>query len=348
MTFGANPNQEDIVLEAESVTIDGESVEQNVQQDIEQAAKGKDVSIESLMAEYETLTEQNKNVAKGITDATQLIDGESIQEQLADAVILLEGDASKGQERSWFSKVPYFGDYLDKAKEKARKEMVKKGSANEGIEKMFNALKSKRDSVRHIVDTLVELRENLLDNLEGLQAQQEKANLVYAVLQDEEERKGLMHDQIKARNLLMDIGSRVIVITSQVENIEHVIQSAQGAVTRMGEIMPSLEINMMTEIAISNSVGQLKDVMSMLSEINKFTKEISATNDNEIQKAVVDTIELVINTGETKQLANLMSQRDKLDAEVKKKTNDMFNQQTNELNAIGNMQSRLDYNPTKA
>jgi len=269
-------------------------------------------TVAELERQYENFSASTRDIGKGIARSVSMLQLDEVQETIASAVIQIEKVTNK-TDKSAFSKLPFLGKYFQKAKEEIKEEQLKSGSMTEVVDRLFEALLAKKENIVSVADTLYNLKDKLIQEVQGLE--QQESQVLEITHNDGSE-------GFKARNLLVQIQPTLIGAKDRIGVIDATIRSAEVCSTKISSMLPALHGGLITEMSIQAGLQELSDFKQVFDATVDVVEDLNRTNNESMNKVLLDVVDLAVSNptkNAVSRIENLNKDRSELQMKVKAK-----------------------------
>jgi len=289
-------------------------------------------NIEQLELDYQAFANSSKDIGKGIAHSVSMMQLDVVNESVASAVIQIEQMANKGQERSAFAKIPYFGKFIDKAKASVKEEQLRTGKMVEVVDRLFESLNAKKENIVSVMGTLFELKNQLSNEVDVMI---EKEALALEIAEDQDSLSGL-----KARNLLVQVQQSIVKAKDRVQIIDATVRSAEASTMAISSLLPTLQGELITEMAIQSGLQELKEFKQIFDLTIETVESLNTTNNSSMKEVMLDVVDLAISRPhDIARLESLNSDRSKFRDKLQAKMDAAKKEQVKGLEVLANVRS---------
>lgn len=271
-------------------------------------------NIDDLQNNFTEMHSQSLAIGKKLAGSIDMLSIGDVQETIARSVVEIEGIV--GRKTSMLEKLPWAGKFLTKARDKAKEEQLKSGSIVATVDRLFQSLSNKNDNVMEVMEDLYKIREHAKQYLLALTEQEAE---VLEFLQDEE-----LSDTFegqKARNLLAQIKPSIIKTRDHIAIMNGNLNAAQVASSTISGMLPSLQGELQTSLAINGAMNELKEFKDIFDSTIDLIEELNHTNNTNVQETILSVNELTIHSPKgLKRLEQNQIERAKLNEKLTKQT----------------------------
>lgn len=287
-----------------------------------------------LENQYQDFSANTRDIGKSISQSISMLQLDSVQETIADAVVQIEKITNKTSQPSALSKLPFLGKYLAKAKEDVKAENLKSGNMVEVVDRLFTALEAKKENIVSVSETLFSLKEKLINEVQGLEEQE------FQVLEIIE--KGSGSEVFKANNLLVQVQPTLISAKDRISVIDATIKSAQVSAIKISSMLPALQGGLITEMSIQAGLQELNDFKEIFDATVNVVEELNRTNNETMNKTLLDVVDLAV-ANPTKnavaRIESLNNDRAALQAKIKEKMDKAVKEQQKTLKTLAEVRT---------
>lgn len=236
-------------------------------------------SIDQLQEEYQSVHQQSLDIGRNLADSIDMLSVGEVKETIATAMVEMESLTQR--ESSILEKLPFAGKYLAKARDKAKVESAQSGKMVEVVDRLFATLKNKNDTVMNVMQRIYKLREHTSEYIALLEDQEHKIEEFLAAGEDSFEAQ-------KARNLLVQVKPSLVKARDRLATMTGTLNSASQASQVISSLLPSLQGELQTELAIKASMNELKEYKDIFDATIEMVDELNHTNNKQIQETVLE------------------------------------------------------------
>jgi hypothetical protein len=268
--------------------------------------------IEQLEQDYQNFAANSRDIGKGIASSVSMLQLDNVNESVASAVVQIESLTNKSEGGSALAKLPFFGKWVTKAKDSVKEEQLRSGQMIEVVDRLFNSLNTKKDNIVSVMTTLFELKEQLSNEVEIMVSKEAEA------IEISNTDTGI--NALKARNLLVQVQQSIVKAKDRVQIINATVQSAQASTIAISSLLPTLQGELITEMAIQSGLQELKEFKQIFDTTIGVVEELNATNNSTMKTVMLDVVDLAISRpNDIAKLENLNSERVKFKGQLQAK-----------------------------
>jgi hypothetical protein len=289
------------------------------------------MNITELEKDYQAFASSSLDIGNKITKSVSMMQLDDVNESVANAVVQIEQLVNKGDKPSALAKLPFFGKYIVKASESVKEEKLRTGQMVETVDRLFGSLNDKKDNIVSVMTTLFDLKEQLASEVETMIEKEGMAKEI--ALED-----GI--DGLKARNLLVQVQQTIIKATDRVGIIAATVMSAEASTTAISQLLPSLQGELITEMAIQAGLQELKEFKQIYDLTISTVEDLNATNNSTMKTVMLEVVDLAISTPtDIARLENLNSDRIKFKDQLQAKMDLKKAEQVQGLKVLANVRA---------
>lgn len=289
------------------------------------------MSIEQLEKDYQDFATSSRDIGKNIASSVSMMQLDNVNESVAQAVVQIEQLTNKSEAPSALAKLPFFGKYITKASETIKEEQLRTGQMVEVVDRLFASLNAKKDNIVSVMSTLFELKEQLADEV-GVMIEKE------TIAQEISQSNNI--DGLKARNLLVQVKQSIIKATDRVQIIDATVRSAEASTMAISSLLPTLQGELITEMAIQSGLQELKEFKQIFDLTLKTVEELNATNNSSMKTVMLDVVDLAISRPmDVARLENLNTDRMKFRDQLQTKMDTAKKEQARGLEVLTNVRA---------
>ena len=267
--------------------------------------------IEQLEKDYKEFASNSRDIGKSIAKSVSMLQLDDVNESVAGAVIQIERLTNK-TETSALSKLPFFGRFITKAKASVEEEQLRTGKMVEVVDRLFKSLDAKKDNIVTVMHTLFDLKEQLANEVNVMIAKEAEAVDI--------SQNGDDISKFKARNLLIQVQQSIVKAKDRVQIIDATARSAEASTTAISSLLPSLQGELITEMAIQAGLQELKEFKQIFDVTIGVVEELNTTNNSTMKSVMLDVVDLAISRpNDIAKLENLNSDRAKFRDQLQNK-----------------------------
>lgn len=244
------------------------------------------MSVQKLEQQHKEFNKTWNSVARDISDNISMLQLGDANEAVTQAVLEIEA-VSRTEDMGWFSKVPGIGALLKKAKSQVDQTTIRNSNITEVVDRLFKSLNKKNETIMTVAEKLFELRNQMEASKEFLAAQEA---LAYEII----ESNPSSIDAMKAKNVLVQVKQLSIKVTERVSLLDGTIKSAEASSTSICALLPQLQGEMITEMAISAGLNELKEFKETFDGTMDIIRGLSRANSDNVQRVMLEVVDLAI------------------------------------------------------
>lgn len=289
-------------------------------------------SITDLQNEFQTVHAESLAVGKQLAESIDMLSIGDVRETIAKSIVEMESMVNR--KSSLLEKLPWAGRYLAKARDAAKAEnMQQNGSMVKTVDRLFKTLTKKNESVMDVMERLYGIRQHLTQYVSILREQESQ---VLAFL----EKEGDTFEAQKAKNLLVQIKPSIVKSIDRLEIMSGTLNSAQVASQAISGMLPSLQGELQTELAIKASMTELKEFKDLFENTLDLIEDLNYQNNKDVQETVLEVNQLAIqNPRNLKRLEAAQKERRMLHLELAKRNEEARENQAIALERLTNIQA---------
>lgn len=269
-------------------------------------------NIQDLEASYKASTIASRDQGNKISESISMLQLSEVDGAIATAIATIEGMTRKGQGKSsFFAKIPLLGGMIQKAADNLDEQQIRSGKMVEVVNRLFTSLDDKQKNISSVMSTLYDLREKMLQEQEHL-LEQDAAGTVLA---QEDGMTGF-----KAKNVLVQVKHSLTKQHDRIQIIETTIQAAQASSLQICAMLPSLQGELVSEMAIQAGLQELKEYKQIFDTTVDLVADINQRNNESMKAVLLDVVDLAVNTkSDIARLEATANSREKFQQELKNK-----------------------------
>lgn len=302
--------------------------------------------ITKLETQYADLHSQSLDIGKQLASSIDMLSIGDTKELIAKSIVEMESLVNRKE--SMLERLPFMGKYFAKARDAAKEETIKSGNMVKTVERLFKTLKNKKDNMMEIMEEIYKIREFTKQYAEHLDKQKTEITEYLDEVRGTDDE--LSMDATKAKNLLVQVSPSLIKARDNVATMNGILNTAQMAATKISAMLPALQGEMQTELAINAGLSELKEFKEVFDATSDLIHEVSYTNSQTLNSTILEVTELEVSDPkhiarlEEAQVARIklnkeLGQRRKLALENQNKTIDRLERitqnQTKSLELMG-------------
>lgn len=289
-------------------------------------------SITDLQNEFQAVHAESLAVGKQLAESIDMLSIGDVRETIAKSIVEMESMVNR--KSSLLEKLPWAGRYLAKARDAAKAEnMQQNGSMVKTVDRLFKTLTKKNESVMDVMERLYGIRQHLTQYVSILREQESQ---VLAFL----EKEGDTFEAQKAKNLLVQIKPSIVKSIDRLEIMSGTLNSAQVASQAISGMLPSLQGELQTELAIKASMTELKEFKDLFENTLDLIEDLNYQNNKDVQETVLEVNQLAIqNPRNLKRLEAAQKERRMLHLELAKRNEEARENQAIALERLTNIQA---------
>lgn len=284
--------------------------------------------ISVLEKNYAEFTNTSKTIGSKIAESVSMLQLDSVNDSVAEAVLQMESMVSKSPSK--FAQIPLIGKYLTKAKDNYKEQELKSSKMVDVVERLFASLTTKKDNMMNVMETLFSLKELLIKEVTFMIEQESLAKTISV------EGQGI--DSSKAKNLLVQVSQSIIKSRDRIGIIDATCKSAEATTVAVSQLLPALQGELITEMAIQGGLQELKDFKEIFDSTLEIVNNLSEENNSSMLKVLEDVIDLsVTRPMDIARLENTASQRAQVQGRLKQKLEKARQEQDKNILSLSNM-----------
>lgn len=269
-------------------------------------------NIQDLEQSYKASTLASRDQGNKISESISMLQLSEVDGAIATAIATIEGMTSKGQTKaSFFGKIPLIGSLIQKAANDLDEKQIRSGQMVEVVNRLFTSLDNKQKNISSVMGTLFELREKMIAEQHSL-LDQDAAGTVLA------EDNGMVG--FKAKNVLVQVKHSLTKQHDRIQIIETTIQAAQASSLQISAMLPSLQGELVSEMAIQAGLQELKEYKQIFDTTVDLVADINQRNNESMKAVLLDVVDLAVNTkSDIGRLEATAASREKFQQELRTK-----------------------------
>tara|TARA_Y100001938_G_scaffold138252_1_gene203435 strand:- start:427 stop:1362 length:936 start_codon:yes stop_codon:yes gene_type:complete len=272
--------------------------------------------ITTLETQYADLHSQSLDIGKQLAASIDMLSIGDTKELIARSIVEMESLVNRKE--SMLERLPFMGKYFAKARDAAKEESIKSGNMVKTVERLFTTLKTKKDNMMEIMEEIYKIREFTKQYAEHLESQKNEITEYLEEIEGTED--DLSMEATKAKNLLVQVSPSLIKARDNVATMNGILNTAQMAATKISAMLPALQGEMQTELAINAGLSELKEFKEVFDATSDLIHEVSYTNSQTLYDTVLEVTELEVS--DPKHIARLedaQAKRNQLNKELVKR-----------------------------
>ena len=288
------------------------------------------VSVDTLQAQFQQVHSDSLDVGRQLAESIDMLSVGDVKETIANSIVEME--ALTNRKSSFIEKLPWAGKYLAKARDTAKTEMLQTGKMVDTVDRLFLTLKNKNDNVMDVMKRIYSMREHTEQYIEVLLDQESGIEDFLAVCPDN-------FDAQKARNLLVQVKPAIVKARDRLAVMTGTLNSASVASQAISSMLPQLQGELQTELAIKASMNELKEFKDIFDTTLEMVEELNHANNQQIQETVLDVGAMSIsNPKNLKRLEQNQLDRQDMHRKLKKQTDEARKEQNLALERFSALQ----------
>lgn len=289
------------------------------------------MSIEQLEQDYQTFAISSRDIGKSIAKSVSMLQLDNVNENVASAVVQIEQLTNK-TETSALAKLPFFGKFITRAKASADEETLRTGKMVEVVDRLFTSLNDKKDNIVSVMGTLFDLKGQLANEVDIMVEKEGQAQEIAHSTDD--------FEALKARNLLVQVQQSIIKAKDRVQIIDATVRSAEASTLAISSLLPSLQGELITEMAIQAGLQELKEFKQIFDTTISVVEDLNTTNNSTMKSVMLDVVDLAISRPtDIVRLENLNQDRMKFKNQLQEKMNKAKKEQAKGLEVLAAVRS---------
>lgn len=261
---------------------------------------------------------------------------DSVRETIVTSVKTIEDLVSRSKEKTFMSKVPLLGKWLDKAESTVTEERMKNSTVTSTIDRLFRAMSDKQDQISEVMQTLFDTIERLVQDHADMVEQEKSAKAII---------EGGGMQAFKAKNILVQLQQAIIKTQDRVSIIDATIKSAEASSLQISGMLPTLQGELITELSIQAGLQELRDYKQIFDKTVEMVEDINETNSDSMQEVLSDVAELaVLSPVNLTRLENTQKKREKFQEELRQKISHAHKDQSKALEALQDIRTKQGNN----
>lgn len=236
-------------------------------------------TVEELQQQFTKVHQESLGVGRELAESIDMMSVGEVRETIAKSVVEMESLVNR--ESSFLEKLPWAGKYLAKARDSAKTESAATGKMVEVVDRLFSTLKAKNDTVMNVMERIYQMRAHMLQYVDVLQKQE-------AALEKFLEDEGDTFEAQKARNLLVQVKPSIVKARDRLAVMTGTLNSASQASETISSMLPSLQGELQTELAIKASMNELREYKQLFDATIESVEELNYANNKQIQETVLE------------------------------------------------------------
>jgi len=241
--------------------------------------------IEQLEQDYQTFAKSSLTIGRSIANSVSMLQLDNVNESVAAAVLQIEALTNKSIPESNLSRLPFFGKFIAKAKESNEQETLRSGKMVDVVDRLFASLTQKKDNIVSVMTTLFELKVQLEEELTEMVKKEATALEISAD-------SGI--SGLKARNLLVQVQQSIIKANDRVQIIDATVQSAEASTVAISSLLPSLQGELITEMALQAGLQELKEFKQIFDTTIEVVENLNTANNTSMKSVMLDVVDLAV------------------------------------------------------
>jgi hypothetical protein len=296
------------------------------------------MNITQLETNYSDMHSQSLKISKSLVKQIDMLSVGEAKELIANSIVEMESLVNR--KTSFFEKMPMFGKYLAKAKDEAKQHQIKSGSMTKAVDRLFHTLNNKNEQMMTVMQEIFKIREHTIQYVAALKEQEAQ---IEAYLAENDATESM--DALKARNLLVQIKPSILKATDNIATMAGTLNAAGMASTKISGMLPALQGELQTELAINAAATQLKEFKEIFDGTVDLIEELSHQNSKEVRETVLQVTDIqVTNPKHIARLEQNQKDREQLHLELQKRRERAEEDQKDQLNLL----TQLTNNQSKA
>lgn len=246
--------------------------------------------ITKLETQYADLHSQSLDIGKQLASSIDMLSIGDTKELIAKSIVEMESLVNRKE--SMLERLPFMGKYFAKARDAAKEETIKSANMVETVERLFTTLKNKKDNMMEIMEEIYKIREFTKQYAEHLDKQ--KAEITEYLDEVRGTDDELSMDATKAKNLLVQVSPSLIKARDNVATMNGILNTAQMAATKISAMLPALQGEMQTELAINAGLSELKEFKEVFDATSDLIHEVSYTNSENLNATILEVTALEV------------------------------------------------------
>ena len=279
-----------------------ESYTEVIETTIEDSSSQPSVTIEELLAQYNSYKQSDSEQASQTTKKYTLKGLDEVNELVANAMLQIDDFVSNDTPSTFGSikskalaildpKDKWIGKWASKAADEAAKVDTKSQTVDEIIKSIRTSIEAKRDEVVASAHSAFADRDNLAARLSYYQDILTKAKVLLS------QAEPASKTEFSAKLLINMTTTTIMEIQSTIsDDINPLITSAGIAVERIEAMIPTIEAKLQDKLGIKTFQQQLSDLLSVTQVVTDLTNAVDEKVTKSIQDTTLQTMSLLKNS----------------------------------------------------
>jgi len=242
------------------------------------------MGITTLEQNYANFTNTSKTLGSQLAESVNMLQLDSVNSAVAEAVLQMESMVSKSPSK--MASIPFIGKYLSKAKTDLAEKEIKSSKMVDVVDRLFTSLSTKKDNMMNVMETLFNIKELLVKEVAFMIEQESLAREISM------EGKGI--EVTKAKNLLVQVSQSIVKSRDRISVIDTTCKAAEATTMAVSQLLPSLQGELITEMAIQGGLQELKDFKTIFDNTLEIVNNLSQENNSSMIKVLEDVVDLSV------------------------------------------------------
>lgn len=242
------------------------------------------MEITTLEQNYANFTNTSKTLGSQLADSVNMLQLDSVNSAVAEAVLQMEGMVSKSPSK--MASIPFIGKYLAKTKTDLAEKEIKSSKMVDVVDRLFTSLSTKKDNMMNVMETLFNIKELLITEVAFMIDQEALAREISL------DGKGI--EVTKAKNLLVQVSQSIVKSRDRISVIDTTCKAAEATTMAVSQLLPALQGELITEMAIQGGLQELKDFKTVFDNTLEIVNNLSEENNSSMIKVLEDVVDLSV------------------------------------------------------
>lgn len=270
------------------------------------------MNIKDLETAYSKFSTTSMKLGNQLADNISMLQLDDTNQNVVEAVLEIEKLTNK-KEKSFLRKLPLLGRYVGKAEEAITEEKLRNSNITEVVGRLFSSLESKKNNIIDVMEKLYTIKEQLSHDVD------EMIELEHTVKEIASSDLNNMEVSL-AKNLMVQVTPSIIKAKDRIGIIDTTCRAAQATTQSISGLLPSLQGELITEMAIQGGLNELKEFKELFDNTMSTVHQLTKENQTNMGQVLEDVIDLSVTTSrDIVAIENSGKERAALHAKLKEK-----------------------------
>jgi hypothetical protein len=286
--------------------------------------------IDQLQEQFQAVHSESLAIGKQYAESIDMLSLGEVKETIAKSIVEMESLVNR--KTSFLERLPWAGKHLAKARDSAKTQSLQSGSMVETVDRLFNTLSKKNDNVMQVMQRIFKIREHVKNYVKVLSVQE-------AEIENYLDTAGDTFEAQRAKNLLVQVKPSIVKARDRMAVMTGTLNSAAVATQTISGMLPSLQGELQTELAINASMNELKEFKDIFDATLDLVEELNYSNNKQIQETLLEVNQLSIQSPRNlKRLEQNQIERQQMNAKLEAQTIQAKQEQDKSLARLSELQ----------